>query len=106
MERAYESFAELSDQGGGYSSPVGTPDMPQPATYMLNTSDNTAVTAQPYSVESFNAPADSLGLEAMPASLIDSPITYSKKMMIAVVVVVVIVIGYFIYKKSKKNKKF
>ncbi|WP_025146179.1 hypothetical protein [Pedobacter jeongneungensis] len=73
---------------------------------MLTVSDaDQAVQAKPYNVNDMAIDHSELGAEAMPAQLIDHPVTFGKKWLIIGVIVVVVAIGYFIYKQSKKNNK-
>lgn len=94
----------LGTGGGGLylaETPISTNN-----NMMLSVADtNTAIQAKPYNVEDMAVDNSELGAEAMPAQLIDQPLTVGKKWLIVGMLVVVVAIGLFIYKQSKKNNK-
>lgn len=82
-----------------YSDLAGNP-------MMLTTAEAPqTIEAKPYNVNDMALDQSELGAEAMPAQLIQQPITVGKKWMILGLLVVVVAIGYFIYKQSKKHNK-
>ncbi|RQO68510.1 hypothetical protein DBR40_19915 [Pedobacter sp. KBW01] len=108
-ERYLTSEMDGGASGGGYeytegSAPAETPAPVNNTNYMMLAVVEPAITAQPYTVEAFNVPNDELGIEAMPAGLIETPIT-SKKWWIIGAIIVLGLIGYSIYKQTKNNNK-